>query len=401
MALLCRFRIFLILAVLPVAWAQPSAAQSDIYTVRNVPVDVTADNATQARAQALEEARQKALQSLIDRLVPRNEQGYVPDLSPSRLEQMVRDFEVEEERTSAVRYIAELTIRFNSQAVQRFLQNSRVRYALTRSKPVVLLPVLSTQTGAVLWDEPNPWRQAWSEYPANAGLVPMIVPLGDLSDMAAIDAVEAIAGDQAGLSTVADNYGAVGAVVAQAQTSGDAEAGTARVDVLARWYDLSGGGAGQTVTDSLRQREGEALEDLLYRGADSIASAINESWKQANLISFDQQQSLIAEVRVNGLRQWQQVRSRLQSVSMINGLQLRSLNRLAAMIELSYFGGVDQLQLALSQRDLTLFSDSAAGIWRIAASGSAAAEPTTGLQPGDSSLQGGTAGAASDESEAE
>ena len=172
--------------------------------------------------------------------------------------------------------------------------------------------------------------------------------------------------------------------------------------MVARWYDLSGGGAGQTVTDSLRQREDESLEDLLLRGTESIAGAINESWKRANLISFDQQQSIVAEVPLDSLQRWQQVRSSLQSVSMINGVQLRLLNRRAALVEVSFLGAVDQLQLALSQRDLRLSEDRAGGVWRIAAAGYAPpAAPSSQPAPAEYGIENDSTGSDAGESEAE
>jgi hypothetical protein len=408
MALLRRICLSLVLFALFTIPVARAVAQSDVYTVRDVAVDVTGDTATQARAAALPEAYKQAFGKLVARLVPQGERPYVPDMEAARLEQMVRDFEVEEERASAVRYIAELTVRFQPDAVQQFLRNSGVRYAVTRSKPLVVLPVYGGGNEAVLWDEPNPWRQAWMDYPSDAGLVPMIVPLGDLGDMASINARDALAGDRDGMSSVASNYGAEGAVVARAEASGDAEAGSARIDVVARWYDLASGGTGQQVTDSLRQSEGESLEDLLYRGAESVAEAINESWKQANLLSFQQYQSIIAEVPLDGLRRWREVRRSLAGVSMIDGVDLRALNRRAALVEVSFFGDVGQLQLALSQQDLSLSSDAAMGIWRIASfdypgtSGSFGGSPTTesgSMQEGSPGAEAENSGAGASEAE--
>jgi hypothetical protein len=380
MALPRRIRIFFIVTGLAVFWAGNVAAQSDIYTVRDVAVDVTGDTATEARAAAVPEAYRTAFSQLVERLVPRGERSYVPQLDSARLEQMVRDFEVEEERASAVRYIAELTVRFQPSEVQRVLREAGVRYAVTRSKPVIVLPVYEAGSTSVLWDEPNPWRQAWSEYPSDAGLVPMIVPLGDLSDMASINASQAVAGNRDSMASVATNYGAEGALVAQAQLSGDPEVGSARIDVVSRWYDLTGGSAGQQVSQSLRQREGEDLEDLLYRGAASVSQEINESWKQANLLSFDQQQIIIAQVPLDGLQRWQQVRSRLSGISMIDAVKLRELNRRYALVEVFFFGDPGQLQLALSQRDLSLSSDPDMGVWLISASGYSG-DSTGGVAP--------------------
>lgn len=50
----------LVYTVFCVAFSSMAFAQDDIYTVENVEVDVTADNAVQAREKAMEEAQVKA-----------------------------------------------------------------------------------------------------------------------------------------------------------------------------------------------------------------------------------------------------------------------------------------------------------------------------------------------------
>src|SRR5205085_3490399 len=79
------------------------------------------------------------------------------------------------------------------------------------AKSLVLIPVYQAGSTAVLWDDPNPWREAWAQQPpptgAGAGAARFRVPLGDAGDIAVIDASKARAGDAAALAKIAQQNG--------------------------------------------------------------------------------------------------------------------------------------------------------------------------------------------------
>jgi hypothetical protein len=89
----------------------------------------------------------------------------------------VRDFSVAREKASSVRYIARLNYRFKADEVRDLLRAYNVPFAETPSRPVVVLPVYEIGASAVLWDEPNPWRQQWNAKDEPQGLVPLIARL--------------------------------------------------------------------------------------------------------------------------------------------------------------------------------------------------------------------------------
>ena len=95
---------------LAVVAVQPAAAQAvgDAFTVRGVDVDVSAANPQAAKDQALAEGQNRAFHQLLDRLIQPADQSRLPKADGT---QYVRDFSVDQERASATRYIATLTVR--------------------------------------------------------------------------------------------------------------------------------------------------------------------------------------------------------------------------------------------------------------------------------------------------
>lgn len=339
-------------ALLAAAGARAQGA-SDAFTVRDVAVDETAATAAEARQTALAVGQRRAFRRLMDRLVPEDQQPLVPEVDANTLQFYVRDFSVENERTSAVRYLADLTFRFNPDEVRSLLRGAGVAFAETRSRPVVVLPVFSdTVSEATLWLEANPWRDVWAQRPGDDGLVPLTVPIGDLGDLAAIDAPKALAGDSAALRTIAERYGAEDVLVTEATLSGDPEAGSGVLQVETRRF--VGGTASSTQRDKLVQVTGEPYEGFLERAAARVDSAVQEAWKQQYLLQFGNQRSILVFVPLGSLDDWLTVRRRLEGVPAIQQTNLAALSRKEAQLEITFVGDEQRLTRALAQRDLFL-----------------------------------------------
>lgn len=345
--------LFLIGVLAAAAHVVPSQAQDGdgIFTVTGVAVDVSAENATAARGLALTEGQSAALETLLQRLTRRVDWPRLPTVSGRDLEFMVSDFEVANERTSAVRYLASLTVRFKPAEVRRVLRDGGVPFAETRSKPVLVLAVLRQDGAVTLWDDPNAWRDAWEAMGAReTTLVPTVVPLGDLSDIIDISAEQAALGDEERLGVIADRYGAGDSLVAIAQLF-ESVAGPARMEVA---VTRIGATAQAPILLDLPANPGEDGAALLRRGAEATADAVEDAWIEANLLQFDQEQRLTVQIAVTSLDDWLDVRAKLRQVAIVTDTQLRSLSRSEAEVELGYFGQLGQLQDALVQRDLVL-----------------------------------------------
>jgi hypothetical protein len=199
----------------------------------------------------------------------------------------------------------------------------------------------------VLWDSPNPWRETWANRRSQGGLVPFIVPTGDLADLAAVDAPQAVAGDAAAFQRIARLHGSGDVLVSEARVRDEGAFET----VTTRYGP---GGGSQPVTQTWRPNPGESREDLLARAAEGVAGAVEEAWKRENLLRFGQQATLAVSVPVQSLEDWVAVRERLSGIAAIQRADLIALDRTQARLELRYVGDPAQLKLALAQRDLVL-----------------------------------------------
>ncbi len=329
------------------AWAAPAAA--DVFTVSGISVDETADTAAAARAAAFRRGQRAALATMLRRLTLRTDHGRLPAVDKERLDFMVQALEVADEKTSDVRYLANMTVTFKPAEIRRLLREAGVPFAESTSKPVLVLPVLQQDDRLVLWDDPNPWREAWSQLPQVGDLVPLIVPVGDLSDIADVDAAQAAEGDPLRLSAIASRYRAGDVLVAVATLSETAI--STRIDIAASRI----GAPNQTpILLNFETSEPATIPALLFDAATGVAAAVEDLWKSTNIIEFDRPGRLLLAVPLTSLEQWISVERRLNNIASISNVSLISLTRDSAEVEIIHFGDETQLAATLAQQDLAL-----------------------------------------------
>ncbi len=122
-------------------------ATDDRLTVRNVAVDVNADSSAAARDQALIAGQRQAFEQLWNAQAPDKP---VPKLSDDQIGDMVRDFSVQNEKSSGTRYVATLTYRFRAGPTDRVLAKGGVTLAApAEKKENVFVTTTTTATNSV------------------------------------------------------------------------------------------------------------------------------------------------------------------------------------------------------------------------------------------------------------
>ncbi len=336
----------LVLLVLAMATAEVRAGD-DVFVVAPVEVDMTASSSLVAREQALERGETVAWRRLVERMVLPEQSAELIGLGQEEVRALVHDYEILRERTSRVRYIAELSFGFRPDAVRNLMNDMGISFAETPSRPVLVIPVLNDGVRDVLWEDPNPWREAWQDFEPPDGLLPIVVPWGDLQDMRDLPVSGALGRDWGSLQLIAERYGAGNAVVALAREVPDGE--TARFEVsLVRHGPGSGA---ETRADPVAVGSGNVFQAAV----EQVVAALEDDWKRANLVSRDARASIAVLIPVeDSFRRWLAIRRQIESIGIVRDVMVRRLSRQEALVDIVMVGDVDQLRTALRQRDLEL-----------------------------------------------
>jgi len=346
----------------PASAQAPATGQDDVFTVTDVAVDVTDASATQAREKALLEGQRQAFQRLMQRLST-DANARVPRLDERTLLTLVRSIDVANERTSAVRYLATLTVRFNPTAVREVLTSAGITFTEIKARPVLLLPVYVAGGITVLFEDRNPWREAWAQRPQRETLMPIIVPLGDLRDIADLDAKQAIAGDRMKLDALARRYNAADTVVAVANLSLDPVTSKPNVALTVTRHTAIGD---QTLVDSFTGETGDRGEALLARAVDWVERELERLWKDENAIGPGQdERHLTMTVPISSLAEWAEIRRRLSGIGLVRKTDILQVTRQEGRVAVTYVGETAQLKSALAQRELELVEGEGEAVLRL------------------------------------
>ena len=161
------------LAMLYAGWANaqvegdrgiaPLMASTDI-NVGGIEINVTGDNAEEARQKGWREAQRMAWEKLGG-----------PDLSDSQLQGLVSAIVIQREETGPRRYVATLGVAFDRQRASGYLGSSG---ETRRSAPMLVLPVTVSGGTELMYQQVNPWQRAWAEYQPGASRIDYVRPSG-------------------------------------------------------------------------------------------------------------------------------------------------------------------------------------------------------------------------------
>jgi hypothetical protein len=328
-------RLFL-LFLLTLALPQGTLA-ADVLSA-SVAVDATAQSASQAKEKALADGQGQAFRRLLESMTVEADRARLPH--PNNWQDWLVDFSVDQEKTSAVRYLAILTVRFKSQPVRQLLRNANIPFAETPSKPMLVVPVYIQSGKGTLWDDDNPWLKGWQERPKTSTLAPVLLPMGDSWDRQAYDA-----GDSpAKLDNLGKRYGAQ-TILAEARPSASG------LDVRLLYP------GGQSSVVSVAAPPKDSPFSLYRKAADQAALQIEELWKRQNLVSHENSGVLLVTVGFTGLADWLKIREKLERIPLIRRHEVLELARSQASLALYHAGEISQLRTAMAQSDLVLSTD--------------------------------------------
>lgn len=334
-------------------FSAPVWAVGALFTVEGVEADVSASNAIEARTQAFEEAQVQAFETLAQRMLSEQELLTFQKPEGGMLSTLIQDYEVSNEKLSSRRYSATYKFRFKVDEVRQYLSGRGVPYTDVSAAPMLILPFIQTDQGTLLWSDLNAWFQAWSNIPdISSGLVPLILPIGDLMDVKDIGDEEALTYNPRRLQSMLDRYGAREAVIALARpTSANMlEVQIFRTDRQRPEY----------VHQVLQPiANPDDLSSAYSAALSQVRGALRSAWKEKTIIqnAYNNAGSgnvLRARIRFSSLEEWAKLRRALERVQSVQDMKLDSLSPREALVSISYQGGLDRFTLALEQVDMAL-----------------------------------------------
>jgi hypothetical protein len=336
------------------------AANDDVFTVGNYPVDAQAANAVDAKKQALADGQQAAFRSLLKRLVPVTDYDRLKRLSALKASGFLEGVSVRSERNSSTRYIASLDFSFRADSVRSVLQQEGIPFIEDQAREIVVVPVVRNPDGSIeAGAASRAWNSAWKSLDQEHTLAPF--SLQAVKGAINADALkQAVDGGGGAERILAAEYGSPYVVLAIADTDPAAR----RLNVTL--YGIDGVG-GLSLKRSYRVYDGDTAYSMELAAVVGLG-VLEGRWKaqKAPPLAGSSYSPAYSSASAGGgtpvamraqyqsLAEWSEMRRQLLNLPGVEDVRIETESARGADLTLRYPGGASELASALYGRGLAL-----------------------------------------------
>ncbi|HEX8666946.1 MAG TPA: heavy-metal-associated domain-containing protein [Allosphingosinicella sp.] len=191
----------------------PPIDSASTFEITGIEVDVTAANADKAREEGWRQAQEKGWKALWAKTNGRP-LTEAPGLPDSTLNGMVSGIIVEQEQIGPRRYIATLGILFDRARTGQLLG---VSGPVTRSAPMLVIPVMQTGSSFQSFESRNEWQKAWARFRTGSSPVDYVRTSGSGIDPLLLNVMQTRRPGRGWWRILLDQYGAADVIVPEVQ----------------------------------------------------------------------------------------------------------------------------------------------------------------------------------------
>lgn len=152
-----KFILIFILAIL-----QITTPHAEPMYEADISVDVTAQTVTEAKQQAVNKAVREGLSEIIQNISSTQSVAKLNQLNDNQLQHFITGIMVLMEKSSDVRYIADLRISANKDILKAYMEENDMPFIIGEDLTIYIAPLLEKTDGSLdLWSDENFWRQAF------------------------------------------------------------------------------------------------------------------------------------------------------------------------------------------------------------------------------------------------
>ena len=324
--------------------------EDEVFTIRNILVDVSSKSSAHARDIALRDAQIKGFYILMKKMLLKGEYEKISDINKDKILELVEEISIEDEKRISARYIGKIVVKFKKNLVLSFLKSNNIKFSITKSKPLLILPIYKYGGITYLWDKENIWKDLWNKDYDDGSLIPIRVSGGKFKDFIYFNPNQAIKKNLKNLEIIAANNNSTGVLVAILKKKYNRDKSKFQLDLNLTIYRFDDGST-NTFQDKIEVDVDKFSNDLLLEAKLKVENFVKNQWKVQNVLSTIKN-SIKLTVNYNNLKEWVDIRSLINNVSIIDKYKIVNISKNFAVISISFSGNYNQLRIALKQSDL-------------------------------------------------
>ena len=319
-------------------------AEDERYTIE-VNVDVTDVNASAAREKAMNKANRAAISAVARRLSTEEGAAKIADMTDAQLVNFVKETSVSDEKTSDVRYMANLRVVVNDALLKEYMLERDIPLQ-DRNEPTLLIVPLFREfsdDAPLLWEIDNPWKKAWQKASETGEIGKNLLPIqSSVAVTEALSASQAEAVDVPALEKVMNLQGATDAYVLDAVYDGveGLEVKASSWSGIRRTFKVSGA---KSSGDLLFH---QAVLDIAQELQSSVSQGVSEEVSSSSEITI----LYLFET----LGDWVTAEQKIKEIPIVSEMQVQAMAQGRAQFQLLYNGSEDILLRSLKAKGYEL-----------------------------------------------
>ncbi len=335
--MLANFKKIFFIALAVVVFA-PAAQSSDLFTAKNIYVDVTDRNSEISRKKALVIAQSRAFDRIIKRIVKASDIEFLPEFSSEEIGYLLKEVSVVKESTSPVRYVATLNVSFDDEKIKSLLADLGISFVLSSAKPYLILPFYDVN-GKIMDFTSNPWQNVWTYNAPDNALTPLYrVRSGTDISYASLNNNK--------LKDLAKSYRAEGTIVAHVTK-------TYNNELKLRYNRYINGSLMERYEHVIEIENGDE-KSALVKMANYIGNRREAGWRESMAVNVGAPELMVIVVPLQSLAHLNQIDSRISKIPLIARYELKAVKQDRAQINIWHSALLDDLKRAFRKQNLSL-----------------------------------------------
>ena len=338
--------------VLAVLILGTKVAGADIYTVSNIPIVAELSSAKEARTAAIKSGETDAFWALMKKMVAPENLQLVPMPPEEEIVNWVQHVSLANEKTTATKYMANLTVRFHENKIRDLLTAHQIPFLAQELPSAVVVPVWEKEGQMFVLDEQNPLYAYLKNHAGSEKDDKVVVPAGDLDEMIFVrEAIENQNGTS--LKKLAEKY-ETESVLILAVSEGDPT-----IRVRTRYIPT------EPVLETekyltISESYTKGLPASIWRG---VLRDRKELWHKSKMQNFESSMTFWVQIPIVQLSEWQSIREKLEKASIVENFAVRGFRPGEVWVTWQYKGTSGELNRQLRSLGLYLDAGNISGAW--------------------------------------
>ena len=317
-------------------------ATASLFEARALLVDITDRSSAIARRKAFDQVQRSAYAVLLDKITETDTTLLSEQTSLLEIEQLVSGIDILSEQSSARRYRARMTVRFDPDSFTEHLSSLSIPHVLSAGPDIRIVEEHSVRGTVNMWSPTDDQATAREQLDLRNRIRRYRFHQPSFADRVTYPPGKFMTTEPEAFQQLADRETSESVLFMKTnfQPSG----------ALVVFFRLSSGALQSSLIIGAR----ETAVDTLVAAYLEVMDRIDGVWRSRLLVNTSLTDQIVVDLVAGNPADYQSALSRINTIPLITSVSLERLSVPVSQLRLSYQGRLDQLQLALQYSGLSL-----------------------------------------------